>query len=172
MRHLILLSGKAQAGKNTFASAIAHLGFKRYAFADALKREALQGGWDGEKNEKGRILLQNLGSAWRHYEPDHWIRRLQESIEHYRVVVTDCRYINEISIMEKWGKDHGFRVHVVRIERPGHAFLSGSAASHPSECELDDYLFMNYVWNVVSKDDYCSICAEMVRGYLLDGIYE
>ena len=53
MKLLLLLSGKAGAGKDTFADSIASLGFHKYSFAKVLKDEALSGGWDGAKDERG-----------------------------------------------------------------------------------------------------------------------
>lgn len=156
MKLLILLSGKAGAGKDTFADSIASLGFERYAFADALKYEALSGGWDGIKDYRGRVLLQELGSVWRKYKPDHWILRLQESIRHDMVVITDCRYRNEISLMSKWGYQNGYNVTTVRIERPGHDNgLSEEARAHDSECELDDEGFDMVVENNGTLLQFC-----------------
>jgi len=166
-KHLLLLSGKAQAGKDTFADSIASLGFERYAFADALKFEAISGGWDGTKDFRGRVLLQELGSVWRNYEPDHWILRLQESIRHDRVVVTDCRYRNEISIMQTWGHEHGYSVITVRINRPGHDNgLSLEAKGHPSECELDDEVFDMVVENNGTLLQFCIGARENIKRYM------
>ena len=164
MKHLILLSGKAQAGKDTFADSIASFGFERYAFADALKHEALSGGWDGIKDFKGRLLLQELGSVWRKYEPDHWILRLQESIMHDRAVITDCRYRNEIRVMTDWGLERGYKVITVRIDRPGHDNgLPLEAKAHPSECELDDEGFDMVVENNGTLLQFCIGAREVGR---------
>lgn len=166
-KHLLLLSGKAQAGKDTFAASIASLGFERYAFADALKHEALSGGWDGIKDFRGRLLLQELGSVWRKYEPDHWILRLQESIMHDRAVITDCRYLNEISLMQSWGHEYGYKVITIRINRPGHDNgLSPEAQAHPSECELDGYPFDVCVTNKGALLDFCRQSLEKAREIL------
>ena len=168
MRHLILLSGKAQAGKDTFADSIASLGFHKYSFAKALKDEASRG-WDGVKDERGRILLQQLGTVWRNYDPDHWIRRLQESITHDLVAITDCRYRNEISLMQIWGREHGYSVVTVRINRTDHDNgLSPEARSHPSECELDDESFDMVIENNGTLLQFC-IGAREVTKCLLSG---
>ena len=164
MKHLILLSGKAQAGKDTFADSIASPGFHKYSFAKALKDEASRGGWDGAKDERGRILLQQLGTVWRNYEPEHWIRRLQESIRHDMVAITDCRYRNEISLMQRWGYQNGYNVTTVRIERPGHDNgLSPEARSHPSECELDGDAFDVVVYNYWPLLDFCANARWVAR---------
>lgn len=169
MKLLLLLSGKAQAGKDTFADSIASLGFHKYSFAKALKDEASRGGWNGIKDFKGRILLQELGSVWRNYEPEHWIRRLQESITHNLVAITDCRYRNEISLMKTWGRENGYSVVTVRINRAEHDNgLSPEARSHPSECELDDEGFDMVVENNGTLLQFC-IGAREVGKCLLSG---
>ena len=169
MKHLILLSGKAQAGKDTFADSIQCLGFHKYSFAKALKDEAIAGGWNGIKDFRGRILLQELGTVWRNYEPDHWIRRLQESITHDLVAITDCRYRNEISLMQRWGYQNGYNVTTVRIERPGHDNgLPEDAKAHDSECELDNESFDMVVENNGTLLQFC-IGAREVGKCLLSG---
>lgn len=167
MKLLILLSGKAGAGKDTFADSIASLGFHKYSFAKALKDEALSGGWDGAKDERGRLLLQQLGTVWRNYEPDHWIRRLQESISHDLVAITDCRYRNEISLMQTWGREHGYSVVTVRINRTDHDNgLSPEARSHPSECELDGESFDMVVENNGTLLQFCIGARENIKRYM------
>ena len=156
MKLLLLISGKAGAGKDTFADSIASLGFHKYSFAKVLKDEALSGGWDGQKDFRGRVLLQQLGTVWRNYEPDHWIRRLQESITHDLVAITDCRYRNEISLMQTWGRENGYSVVTVRINRSDHDNgLSPEARSHPSECELDGESFDMVVENNGTLLQFC-----------------
>ena len=169
MKLLLLLSGKAGAGKDTFADSISSLGFQKYSFAKALKDEASRGGWDGAKDERGRVLLQQLGTVWRNYEPDHWIRRLQESITHDLVAITDCRYRNEISLMKTWGRENGYSVVTVRINRAEHDNgLSEDARAHDSECELDDESFDMVVKNNGTLLQFC-IGAREVTKCLLSG---
>ena len=166
MKLLLLLSGKAGAGKDTFADSIASLGFHKYSFAKALKDEASRGGWDGAKDERGRVLLQQLGTVWRNYEPEHWIRRLQESITHDLVAITDCRYRTEISLMQTWGYANGYNVMKVRIERHGYDNrLSPEARSHPSECELDGESFDMVVENNGTLLQFCIGARENIKRY-------
>ena len=167
MKQLLLLSGKAGAGKDTFADSIASYGFHKYSFAKALKDEASRGGWDGAKDERGRLLLQQLGTVWRNYEPDHWIRRLQESISHDLVTITDCRYRNEISLMQTWGREHGYSVVTVRINRSDHDNgLSKDARAHDSECELDDEVFDMVVENNGTLLQFCIGARENIKRYM------
>ncbi len=166
MKLLLLLSGKAGAGKDTFADSIASLGFHKYSFAKALKDEAIAGGWNGQKDFRGRVLLQQLGTVWRNYEPDHWIRRLQESIRHDMVAITDCRYRNEISLMKTWGRENGYSVVTVRINRTDHDNgLSEDAKAHDSECELDGESFDMVVENNGTLLQFCIGAREIIKRY-------
>lgn len=166
MKLLLLLSGKAGAGKDTFADSIASLGFRKYSFAKVLKDEAIAGGWNGQKDFRGRVLLQQLGTVWRNYEPDHWIRRLQESIRHDMVAITDCRYRNEISLMKTWGRENGYSVVTVRINRTDHDNgLSEDAKAHDSECELDGESFDMVVENNGTLLQFCIGAREIIKRY-------
>lgn len=80
---LIGLVGLAGSGKSSVAEVLARRGFVRAAFADELKRIAReQFGWDGQKDERGRRLLQVLGTeAGRAYDPDIWTKRLFARID-------------------------------------------------------------------------------------------
>ena len=70
---IIVIMGEAGAGKDTFANHIQNLysgkGFivHRITFAKNLKEEARILGWDGQKDEKGRQLLQDLGKVMKNY---------------------------------------------------------------------------------------------------------
>lgn len=154
------LIGKAQSGKDTAAGFLVR--GRRYtplAFADPLRAMLLDinpyvhcpgvtvrleslvadVGWDYAKTQypEVRRLLQRVGQTMRERDPDYWVsnmRRLLNGAERLNmpVVVTDVRYRNEADMLVT----RGFRL--VRIVRPG-ASAGGSAASHSSETELDDY---------------------------------
>ena len=103
---------------------------------------------------------------WRNYEPEHWIRRLQESITHDLVAITDCRYRNEISLMQTWGRENGYSVVTVRINRSDHDNgLSPEARSHPSECELDGESFDMVVENNGTLLQFCIGARENIKRY-------
>ena len=61
---IFLISGKAESGKSTLAkyltTEIANANYASYCipFAGAVKKIAKEMGWDGNKDEKGRNLLQ------------------------------------------------------------------------------------------------------------------
>lgn len=102
--------GFAGAGKDTAALALIQRGWRRKAFADRLKDLAIHFGWNGEKDEKGRRLLQDLGMAARAYDSEFWIRHAENSITHTPVemskipyVWTDIRFENEAEFVRNRG---------------------------------------------------------------------
>ena len=114
------LIGLAGSGKDTAAMALTACGWRRKAFADKLKHIAYNFGWDGNKDEKGRKLLQDLGMAARRYNLEFWINQAYQSIqdvapEMARIpfVWTDVRFENEADFIRKRG---GI---IIRIKRPG-----------------------------------------------------
>lgn len=59
--------------------------------------------------------------------------------------------------MTAWGRENGYRVVTVRINRTDHDNgLSPEARSHPSECELDGDAFDVTVYNYGSLLDFCA----------------
>lgn len=148
---VVLISGKAGAGKSTFAkyleqdAIIEGLSCVRTAFADALKDIAYDNfGWDGKKDEKGRRLLQNLGDVGRSYNTDLWVNKVKDKIlEHIPLkdtalyIIDDCRYLNEISFVDKTEGIGCVKIHIIRPDNP-HA-LTGERAAHSSENGLNKY---------------------------------
>jgi len=123
VRHIGLI-GLAGSGKDTAAKALIRLGYFRMAFADELKDLAFDFGWNGEKDEAGRKLLQELGMAGRRYSPNIWIQHVAWRIAPNGppIVFTDVRFQNEANFVRHKG---GI---VVRIVRPGQV-----AGEHESE---------------------------------------
>jgi hypothetical protein len=128
VRHIGLI-GLAGSGKDTAAKALIELGYFRMAFADELKDLAFDFGWNGEKDEAGRRLLQELGMAARRYSPNIWIQHIAWRIAPNGppVVFTDVRFQNEANFVRHKG---GI---IVRIVRPG--IISGN---HESELKQAD----------------------------------
>ena len=165
---VILISGKAEAGKTTTANIIKtfleELGKKVACipYGQYVKDTAkLIWNWDGEKDKKGRELLQWWGTdIVRAQDPNFWVDsvvRLAKVIDKYvdYLIVDDCRFINEI---EAWraikyvaldsatdalsSKQRFSDIITIRVERPGHEnALTPEQRRHPSETELDDYIF-------------------------------
>mgnify|MGYP001069231966 FL=1 len=141
MSVMIILSGKAGSGKDTCGEYLVSLGFKRYAFADELKEIARLVGWNGEKDERGRALLQELGTAGRNYDPDIWVKPVIEKMKKEKpenIVITDCRFKNEFDALVKFAEEHGYEVIPILVKR-ARASLPENLDEHPSEKEFENF---------------------------------
>jgi len=119
---IIGIAGYAQTGKDTAATALIDLGFKRHAFADRLKDEV---NWmleavghviDTHKEDEKkswRDFLVFWGAKMRKIRPDYWVEHLHKSISTKDVVITDVRYLNEVN----WILNQGGTI--IRLHRPG-----------------------------------------------------
>lgn len=137
---LILISGYAQSGKDTYADAItAVLGDRqvsRFKFAHIL-RNALWGAFqslhspsdpwteDPEQKIAMRPLMVELARFARAENKDVFVNATLRMIEHWMVgdnkvaIVSDLRYFNEYQRAKEWGEANGVRVLRVWVERDG-----------------------------------------------------
>lgn len=147
---VICISGKAQAGKDTYAGYLAEElrsdGYKVLIvhYADLLKficKQMLD--WDGEKDKHGRWLLQYVGTDIIRKQCDDFFAYTLISILDYLkgfagwdfVLIPDARFKNEIDVV----KEFGFPMLHFRVERPGCDLeLTEEQKNHPSETGLDD----------------------------------
>lgn len=152
---IITFSGQAQHGKSSAAQITKKLleqCGKRVVeinYADQLKYLARQYfGWDGEKDEKGRTLLQQLGTEKvRSKNPDFWVdtvirivKILEDDFDY--ILIADARFPNEI---QRW-EEEGYRiipVHVRRIDFDNG--LTDEQKNHPSETALSGYAYHKYL---------------------------
>jgi hypothetical protein len=113
---VVLISGLAGAGKTTLADlleeklcAIKDLRIARQSLASPIKFVAkLAFGWDGQKDERGRKLLQHLGQVGRDYNIDNWcellLKNLDNSDEMFPpnfVLIDDWRFPNEFKFFSE-----------------------------------------------------------------------
>ena len=83
MNYIIGFGYKKGVGKSTSAEYVhgklirGTSSFKRFtfilSFGNAIKNIAKSFNWNGEKDERGRRLLQEIGDVGRHYNQDIWI---------------------------------------------------------------------------------------------------
>lgn len=106
---IVGITGKMGSGKSTVAAMIiensTNRTWKIVPFAAPLKSLAKEYFmWDGIKDERGRLLLQELGATARHYVPSFWVHKWYESIKkHKHVIVDDLRYDNEAQAIKDLG---------------------------------------------------------------------
>ena len=170
---VILISGHAQNGKDTAAGFI-----KKYLedhgervqimhYADLLKficKEYF--GWNGLKDERGRKMLQHVGTdVIRRRYPDFWVEWLTSLIEALSyewdyVIIPDTRFPNEVDLMKDM-YDECWHIRVVRpwFESP----LTEEQRSHPSETALDDYEPDFMLYNDGTLDDLKGESIELTR---------
>jgi hypothetical protein len=144
---VIGISGKARHGKDSvvdIARAILDGEGVRIAFADGVREEATNlHGWNGEKDEAGRSLLQRIGSVRREEDVDYWVRRAWAKISSVPagsiVFIPDVRYENEAEAIRRAG---GILWRVLRINPDFSDLDNGLTLTqklHASETALDDY---------------------------------
>lgn len=143
------ISGPAQHGKDTFAGFLEEAIGKKgkrvlvYHNADFLKFMCQKYfGWDGKKDQKGRTMLQLVGTEGvRSKEPDYWVKPVLDLLRFFPgqwdyVVIPDCRFPNEVQCL----RNAGYDVVHVRITRPNFDNgLTEAQMNHKSETALNGF---------------------------------
>ena len=151
-----MISGKSGSGKDAAAFIFKEKLAKEHSvifihFADLVKYYAVQYyGWDGQKNEEGRYILQTIGTTiMRGYDPDYWARIVAEFLaankkEFDYVLIPDWRFINEYEVVSNYNKDI-ITIRINRYDADGKPYINPSLtpdqATHISENQLDDFCF-------------------------------
>lgn len=164
---IIGITGKAGAGKSTLGnfirkhmrelSAFQHV--VKIGFADDVKSIAAnQFRWNGQKDDKGRRLLQVIGTeAGRAYNENIWVEKLAEyDAPHVCVIADDVRFNNEAIMCKQRGK-------LILVE--GRADDLGENSSHASEKGID----IPPDFRIVNDGDLVALesqAAEIVRTIL------
>ena len=135
-------------------------------FADLLKYICkTYFGWDGQKDERGRHILQYVGTdVIRAKSPDYWadfivnfLSMFQDEWEY--VILPDCRFPNEYELFKYSGID----TKLVRVERPNFASpLTPEQQAHKSETALDGYDYDYVIQNDGDLDKLRATVAVLV----------
>ena len=151
------ISGKAQHGKDTFAELLyqelTEKGYKVLVthYGDLVKYICKTiFNWDGQKDEKGRHLLQYVGTdIIRKEKPNYWVDFVVDIIKFFGenwdyILIPDTRFPNEVDVL----KENFNNVTHIRVIRPNfESTLTDEQKKHPSETALDniepDYVFYN-----------------------------
>lgn len=154
---VILISGKAQNGKDTAADflhkALVNDGKRVLVthYADLLKYICTNYfGWDGNKDARGRQMLQYVGTdVIRKQNPTLWVDFVSMLLKYFHenweyVIIPDCRFPNEVTTMVENGFD---TVHLRVVRNNFKSPLTKEQQQHPSEIALDnvepDYFIYN-----------------------------
>jgi hypothetical protein len=148
---IVLISGVAGVGKTELSRILSEkllefpsLTVEKYSFARPLKYIAenyLE--WDGQKDENGRRLLQNLGRIGREYNQNVWVSKMFQWLDRKSLfpvnfcLVDDWRFKNESEFIDKNPMFQTFTVRVIGRE----PILKDSELSNDSsETELRDLI--------------------------------
>jgi len=152
---VVLISGLAGSGKTTLANllkeqldAIKDLRIVRMSLASPIKFVAkLAFGWDGEKDERGRKLLQCLGKVGRDYNIDNWCEILLKNLDNSDdmfppnfVLIDDWRFPNEFKFFSE-----NLTLDTVGIRIFGRGGLTNTLAEDASETSLPELSYMKPV---------------------------
>ena len=177
---VVCISGKARHGKDTFAEYLRgnlEAGGNRVLiihYADQLKFICEKYfGWDGKKDERGRSILQRVGTETaRAIDPYIWIKYVDLFLGIFGrqfdyVLIPDCRFPNEIDWLR--GKYETLSVDISR----GGSFdngLTDEQKNHPSETALDDYKdFDIFVFNSSGLRELDRVTDDIAMRFHTDG---
>lgn len=130
----ILIAGKAGAGKTTLANMLSKRleSSKVLSFANPVKKIAYELGWDGNKDNAGRKLLQTIGDVGREYKETIWIElSLREINKEKYIIFDDLRYYNEYKYM----KDNFRDIYTILVTCRSYN-LDPSLSKHSSENDI------------------------------------
>ena len=170
---VILISGKAQNGKDTVAGSL-HKALiddgKRVLvthYADLLKYICRNYfGWDGNKDEQGRQMLQYVGTdVIRKQNPTLWVDFVAMMLKYFHenwdyVIIPDCRFPNEVTTMI----DNGFDTIHLRVVRDNfESPLTKEQQNHPSETALDNVEPDFYIKNNGTLDELNKTITKWIK---------
>lgn len=176
-RRLVLISGRIDSGKTFLANRMKEVLLEkencavlRYGYGIGVKEVARSCfGWDGKKDERGRKLLQRVGTeVGRAYDPDIWVEKAYERImelifymyskEDLWVIIDDWRFENEYTYFEEAGDfDEIIKVRVTRPEE--------KISDHISECSLptEDSFYDFRVLMGGTKDKVRQVAGKLIN---------
>jgi len=178
MPKIINFSGQAQHGKTSAAYILKDILEERgkrvlvINYANYLKficKEYF--GWDGTKSEKGRTILQKIGTdIVRKREPEFWVHSVGNFIDIFRedfdfILIGDCRFVNECEYFK-----FDYKVFNVKVSRNNfNNGLTEEQKNHPSERDLDNY---NFDYEIISDSGLHNL-SQAVNWFVdaLDAMY-
>lgn len=161
---VILISGKAQHGKDTAAGIIRETleaeGYRVLIthYADLVKYVCKAFfGWDGQKDERGRSLLQYVGTdVVRSANPNYWVKFVADMLEFFHddwdyVLIPDTRFPNEVDYIKHTTDIPCIHIRVIRPDFE--SSLTPEQKAHPSETALDTYQPDLYLLNRGTEEE-------------------
>ena len=162
--YTIGIAGKAGAGKSTVGRFLRSMISESFVlpFADEVKNVAKYMGWDGKKNEKGRRLLQLLGTECGRMciNTDLWVTRWLDTAYRHSytgrriIIADDVRFENEAEIIRRFGKV----IHILGRNDPT------VDPTHASEIGIQTLEDDSQIWNNSSFDNLFTRTKDLADG--------
>lgn len=173
MTKFLCISGKAQHGKDTTANILykelTNIGKRALVvhYADLVKYTCRSWfGWNGEKDEVGRTLLQRVGTdVVRKKRPDFWVDFVLDMVSFFDeewdyLIIPDTRFPNEINK----SKERGYQTTHIRVVRKDFVSpLTIEQQMHISETALDNETPDILLVNDGTREDLEVTIREMVK---------
>jgi dephospho-CoA kinase len=166
---ILLLSGKAGVGKDTFADyLVSHHNFTKLAFAKTMKDMSAQmynipRNYFDDRDKKDSIIkslnktprdiLIEISAKMRAQDPQFWIKQIANKVQKgNNYAISDCRFFTEIEYFKKLFPDE---TKSIWIEREVKNVVDNTEIG-PKDC---DFVIMNdktpfdgnYLWNQLCK---------------------
>lgn len=176
-----MVSGRAGEGKTTFSDlcieilAEHDITSDKVPFAQGVKDTASFMGWDGEKDDKGRRLLQQIGNTGREYNIDLWAQQAVESIEadsnSFDVVfIDDWRFMNEGTKVVLNAYPTALKLRIIR-PKEFHTLYGSVLYNDPSETGLPEAGSVegfNFYDRLIRNKDGLDGLREEAEGFVLE----
>lgn len=186
MFKIVLISGKSGHGKDTFAANLTkeleEKGYlvKEFHFADSLKHFLRDYcGWDGEKDVRGRQLLQEVGTELVGTESTIWADNITQYMriaflffkEQYKnivFIVPDLRFRKELfALYSMFRSANVITVRLNRLNEDRTPYVNpeftDAQLKHISETNLDNYTKFMYNYTFCSLEENTQRAAEFAK---------
>lgn len=170
---IIGISAKAEHGK-TFTCNVLKKEYEKRGYrveiiplAKALKDYARILGWDGQKDARGRSMLQELGPVLKHYHGGDVFARIayETAVKHDLdvLLIDDMRLLDEVEFYENLLATHRVEDYrLYRVIRPNYEnHLTEVQRNDLTETALDNYTFDGVLVND-GTDNFINVIKESI----------
>lgn len=157
------IAGRMRTGKTTVARYLeTRYDFHVAAFADPIKEFARSVGWNDKKDERGRRLLQDVGTVVRNYDEKFWIRKMLSCLPAGKsIAVDDMRMLLEHVELNA----AGFKTILVLRDPSKILDAPASTVNHVTEREVDQIKPWRTVVNNGTYEELYAQVDQIIREY-------
>ena len=164
MKYIFVVNGLPHSGKTEFENMVAkYAKTEILSSVDFVKEVAKFAGWDGVKDDRGRLFLSQLKSIMTIYD-DIPFKIMKKKVEEFKendseILFLDIREIDEIKKAEK-----EFGAQSIIVKRPNNRNLVSNDSDRYVEC-YDGYTYvLNNDSDLDDLDDKAQGFVEYLRG--------